>query len=162
VTPNQIVALALRLFAIWLGMQALGYLYWFVEVSASESRGSIVFMALSCVLSVVIILVSWFFPRAIGGKLLPSQDNQAQPSTTAGSWLAMGCTLIGLWALTTAIPKLVNDLFVAFFEGRDTALRLLVYVDVIQLVIAVWLVLGGKGVGKIFRWAQDAGIRKEL
>ena len=161
-TPNQMVALALRLFAIWLGMQSLGYLYWFVEMSASESHGSIVFMALNCVLCVVIILVSWFFPRTIAGKLLPTQDKQVQPSTTAGTWLAMGCTLIGLWILTTTIPKLVNDLFVAFFEGRDTALRLLVYVDVVQLVIAVWLVLGGKGVGKIFRWAQDAGIRKDL
>jgi hypothetical protein len=34
--------------------------------------------------------------------------------------------------------------------------------QLVKLAIAVWLVLGGKGVGRIFRWAQYAGIRKGL
>jgi hypothetical protein len=163
VTPHQIVALAIRLFAIWLGMQALGYVYWFLEMSGSQARGYVVYIALNSVLTVVIILVAWFFPRAIAGKLLPPQDEQSQPSATVDTWLAMGCTLIGLWTLTTTIPKLVNDVFVAIFiEYHDNALLMLVLRDVVQVAIAVWLVLGGKGVGKIFRWAQYAGIRKDL
>jgi hypothetical protein len=32
----------------------------------------------------------------------------------------------------------------------------------VELLIALWLVLGGKGVSKIFWWAQNAGIRKDL
>ena len=36
-TPHQIVALALRLFAIWLGIQALSYVPWFFQVRGLES-----------------------------------------------------------------------------------------------------------------------------
>ena len=36
VTPHQIVALALRLFAIWLGIQALSYVPWFFQVRGTR------------------------------------------------------------------------------------------------------------------------------
>jgi hypothetical protein len=164
VTPQQIVAVALRLFAIWMGIQALEYVVWFlVEVSGSRSPGYVVYTAFTAVLTLVIFLVLWFSPRTIAGKLLPSQQEQLQPSATADTWLAIGCTLIGLWTLTRTIPKLFEDLLiVSSNEGHDNALSFLLLYDAVQLGIAVWLVLGGKGVGKIFRWAQYAGIRKDL
>jgi hypothetical protein len=116
-------------------------------------------------LNAAIILALWFFPQTIAGKLLPSQAGQSQPSTTADTWLAIGCTLIGLWTLTTTIPQLVYSFFVlntmSSYDDRSQLHQTVLY-HAVQLAIAVWLVLGGKGVEKIFRWAQNAGVRKDL
>ena len=161
-TPHQIVALALRLFAIWMGIQALGYVPWFFQVRGSHSP-DYVYVTFMFALNVVIILVLWFFPRIIAWKLLPSDDTRSQPPATADTWLAMGCTLIGLLTLTTTIPRLVEYLYLS--NSTDTGwwgLAPEVLSQLVKLAIAVWLVLGGKGVGRIFRWAQYAGIRKGL
>jgi hypothetical protein len=161
VTPHQIVALALRLFAIWMGIQALGYVPWFLQVKRSQSP-DYMYMTFMFALNVVIILVLWFFPRIIAWKLLPSDDRRPEPPATTDTWLAMGCTLIGLWTLTTTIPRLVYYLYLLNSTDAPWWLDPEVLHELVKLAIAVWLVLGGKGVGRIFRWAQYAGIRKDL
>jgi hypothetical protein len=88
VTPQQMVALALRLFAIWLGIQALGYVVWFFWGRGSQPAdyAYVIFML---AFNAVIIPALWFFPRTIAWKLLPSDDAQPQPSATADTWLAV-------------------------------------------------------------------------
>ena len=161
VTPHQIVALALRLFAIWMGIQALGYVPWFFQVRGSQSP-DYVYVTFMFALNLVIILALWFFPRMIAWKLVPSDDTRSQPPATADTWLAMGCTLIGLWTLTTTIPRLVEYSYLVKATDDRWGLAPEVLSQLVKLAIAVWLVLGGKGVGRIFRWAQYAGIRKDL
>lgn len=161
-TPHQTAALALRLSAIWLGLQALGYLPWFFNMNGQQSLYVYVYTTFMLTLYVLIILMFWFFPRTVAGKLLPSQETQAEPPATADTWLAMGCTLIGLWTLTNTLPRLVYFLYLNHSTDAPWwADSELLYVGG-KLVIAVWLVLGGRGVGKIFRWAQYAAIRKDL
>lgn len=159
------VALALRLFAIWLGIRALGYVVWFFWGKASQPA-DYVYVIFMVALNAVIILALWFFPRMIAWKLLPSDDTQPQPSATADTWLAVGCTLIGLWTLADTVPKLVYDLFLLHaataVAGPADVERWDLVRDAVKLGIASWLVLGGKGVGKIFHWAQYAGTRKDL
>jgi hypothetical protein len=156
------VALAVRLFAVWLGIQALGYLVWFVWGKGSQPA-DYAYAIFMLAFNAVIIPALWFFPRIIAGKLLPSADAQPRPSPTADTWLAVGCTLIGLWTLADTVPRLVYDLFLLnAMSGHDDLQLWTVLRDAVKLGIAVWLVLGGKGVGKIFRWAQYAGVRKDL
>jgi hypothetical protein len=74
----------------------------------------------------------------------------------------MGCTLIGLWRLSTIVPKLAVDLFfVKSMQEQGQLAQWALYTGA-ALAIAIWLVLGGKGVDRIFRWAQYAGTRKDL
>jgi hypothetical protein len=162
-TPHQIVALALRLFAIWLGIHALTYVPWLFQVSGAHSP-DYVYVAFMLGVNVVIILVLWFLPRIIAWKVLPSAELRSGASATADTWLAMGCTLIGLSTLTTYVPRVIRDLFEvnSLSWAHDADAIVWVLSDVLGLAIAVWLVLGGKGVGKIFRWAQYAGIKKDL
>jgi hypothetical protein len=162
VTPLQTVALALRLFAIWLAIQALGYVVWFSWGKSSQPAdyAYVIFMS---AFNAVVIPALWFFPRIIAGKLLPSDEAQPQPSATADTWLAVGCTLIGLWTLAGAVPQLVFNVFDLYAEsGHGDVQSWLVLRDALKVGIAVWLILGGKGVGKIFRWAQDVGVKKDL
>jgi hypothetical protein len=164
VTPLQSVALALRLFAVWLALQTLRTVPSFFTVNGLESP-SYVWMTFMLALALVVIITLWFFPRVIAGKLLPTPDSQAQTPATPDVWLAIGCTLLGLWTLTTTIPRLVYDYFawnaLQMTDDRSELQHWIVY-NLIELVIAVWLILGAKGVRNIFRWAQNVGIRKDL
>jgi hypothetical protein len=163
-TPHQIVAVALRLFAVWLGIQALRILPAFFVVNSSDATGY-VYALFMFALTAVLVLALWFFPRAITGKLLPHGVAESQPAVTADTWLAMGCSLIGLWILTTTIPRLVFDIFalnsMSSYEDRSQLLRGVLW-ELGQLAIAIWLILGGKGFRKVFWWAQNAATRKAL
>jgi hypothetical protein len=164
VTPYQCVALALRLFAVWLALQALGMLPSFFAPRAFESP-NFVWMSFLLAITAAVIVVLWVFPRAIAGKLLPPPDTEQRASATPDLWLAMGCTLLGLWTLITVLPRLLFDLYAMSstptFEDAS-ALRVGVLYGAFRLAIGLWLVLGAKGVRKLFWWAQNAGIRKDL
>ena len=163
-TPNQVVAVALRLFAVWLGLQTLRTVPAFFRTSGFDSP-SYVWLIFMLALTAVIIFALWVFPRTIAGKLAPPPDPEPQPPATTDMWLAMGCTLIGLWSLTTTVPRLVYDL-IALNALGDYADRSQLQHSVLyyfaEILIAIWLVLGGKGVSKVFWWARSAGLRKDL
>jgi hypothetical protein len=161
-TPHQTLAVALRLFAIWIGIQALAWVPGVFSLGTKAPQSPYVYGTFFLAVNGVIILVLWFFPRTIAGQLLPSHDTQSQPSATAETWLATGCTLIGLWTLSTTIPKLAVDLFLLKSIQEQGRLAEWSLYTVAEVVIGIWLVLGAKGVGKIFRWAQYAGTRKGL
>jgi hypothetical protein len=161
VTPHQVVAFALRLFAIWIAIQALAWVPGVFSLGVSGPQSPYVYGAFFLAVNVVIILVLWRFPRTVAGELLPSHDTQSPPLATADAWLAMGCTLIGLWRLSTIIPKLAVDLLLVKSMQQGQLAQWALYTGA-ALAIAIWLVLGGKGVEKIFRWAQYAGTRKDL
>jgi hypothetical protein len=161
-SPQQIVAVALRLFAIWLGIRALDYLPSFFYRGEGQYSRAYVYVAFLLTLNVVITIGLWFFPRSIARKLVPPEKPSAQPPATIDTWLAIGCTLIGLWTLTDTIPRLVYWLYVLKNTDERWWTGPEVWQQIARLAIAVWLVLGGKGVAKIFRWAKYAGIRKEL
>ena len=164
VTPHQIVAVALRLFAVWLGLQTLRTLPAFLGTNGfgPPSYGWVTFIL---ALTLVVIFALWVFPRALAGKLLPPPDSQPRPPATPDVWLSMGCTLLGLWSLTTAIPRLVNELVawneMSYTDDRSQLQRWIVYY-LVEIAVAVWLLLGAKGVKKLFWWAQNAGFRKDL
>ena len=164
VTPHQIVAVALRLFAVWIGIQTLRTLPAFLTMTGSDTPGY-VWMTFMLALNAVIVFVLWVFPRTIAGKLLPPPEAQPQPLATPDLWLSMGCTLMGLWILTTTIPRLAYELFawdaMSYTDDRSQLHRSLFYY-VLELAIALWLILGAKGVRKLFWWAQNAAVRKDL
>jgi hypothetical protein len=104
--------------------------------------------------------------------LVLSPDRSQKATFLAGSgshhsgappdmWLSVGCALIGLWVLTSALPALVRNLIVLYLS-RDT------YDDVpnvniwriyylVEIAIGLWLILGAKGFRKLYWWAQTAG-----
>jgi len=164
VTPHQIIAVALRLFAVWLGLQALTALPSFFTLNGFHSP-NFGWMTFMLAITAVVIFALWVFPRSIAGKLLPPSESQPQPSATPDVWLAMGCTLLGLWTLITTVPRLVYDSFafssMSYYEDRSQLRQWVIY-NLLRLAIAVWLLLGAKGVRKIFWWAQNVGVRKDL
>jgi len=93
-TPQQIVALAVRLFAIWLAIQVLRMVPWFFQRSAFQAS-SHVWNAFVVALSAVIVLIMWLSPLVIAGKQQTSSSGQSRAPTSADTWLVVGCMLIG-------------------------------------------------------------------
>jgi hypothetical protein len=159
-SPHQIVAVALRLFAVWVAIDVLRTLPSFYFARESDAPG-LVYSLSFFALTIVIVLALWFFPRTIAGKLLSPASAEREAPASPDTWLAMGCALIGLWMLTTAVPALVFDVFAYSSAGSNydetDKLRHWILYQVVEVLIALWLVFGARGFRELFWWARDAG-----
>ena len=163
-TPHQIVGLGVRLFAIWLLLSGIGNA---IGLLSLRNHGAAVpipplLLALSTVALVCGIL--WAFPLAIAKGLLPKSSSQASDEPTFADWFSVGCSLIGVWALASAISTLASYLFVnyagyrmfpnSFSVNPDWPLH--IAYSVFQFLFGVWLLLGAKGLKKLLHWARSA------
>ena len=163
-SPLQTVSVALRLFAIWLGIYVFRTVVSFAFVSQNEIPGFGVAVAF-VVLTALLAAALWFFPRSIAGKLLSPEAASPEAPASPDLWLAMGCTLLGLWMLTSAVPSFVLNTFALVYvdvTSGDSSLKQSVLYYLIEIAIGVWLVLGAKGFRRLFWWAQNAGYKRPL
>jgi hypothetical protein len=162
-SPHQIIAVAARLFAVWLAIHVPGNLYEFFEPDSSLNRPSIRWIALCVsIIEVAAMLVLWFFPQTIARKLLTTSTTEPATASSSDTWLRMGCALIGLWVLTTSLPALILDASVLYSAHIDdtSSLRHSVLYYLAEVAISVWLILGARGFREIYWWASNAGISK--
>lgn len=157
-SPHQIIAVAARLYAVWLAIQLPGQVY---EVFAADPSMRL-FSACILIIEVVAMLALWFFPQTIARKLLTVSATETPAPSSADTWLRMGCALIGLWLLATSLPKLILDAFGLYSMHYDdtSSLRRSVLYYLAEVAIAVWLILGGRGFREVFWWARNAGVSK--
>jgi hypothetical protein len=163
-SPLQTVSVALRIFSIWLGLYVIRTLSSIAFLRHGDEPGlwaALAFIAITALIAACL----WFFPRSIAGKLLSPENAGQSASASPDLWLAMGCSLLGLWLLTTALPQLILQAYTALFtdssiSGSDLKYSVLYYV--LNVTAAVWLVLGARGFRRVFWWAQNAGIKKAL
>jgi len=162
-SPHQAIAVAVRLFAIWLAAYALRAMSAAMLAGHVDSRELVVPGAV-CFLTLLVAVLLWFFPLTTARKLLAPVAATPAPAQGADTWLAVGCALIGLWLLATAIPSIIRDLLYLYFSSSDyddsgEFRRWLAY-RVVEVVIALWLIIGTKGIVKAFWWARNAGTSK--
>ena len=159
-SPHQIVAILVRLFAIWIGVNALRFIAVFYLEGVKQGVPYILPVILAAVISVTIVLVLWHFPQTIAKGLLKSSDAEVMPPASQDIWLAMGAGLIGLALLASALPGLISDLIIELSSDRDirssTVRTWFLYYGT-QSLIAVWLIFGARGFRKIFWWARSTG-----
>ena len=158
-SPIQIVALAVRLFAVWVALYWARWMpYSFAQARASD--GGMVMFAVLAVVGVLAVLGMWFFPRTIARSILPATEASPGPIAVPTTWLAVGCVLLGLWVLTAAVPALAQNVFLLFYAKRENASLPegwgagMVYI-VVEFAVAAWLLLGSVGLRKLFRWVRD-------
>src|SRR5687767_1640413 len=114
-SPHQSVAVAVRLFAIWLAactLRAASVTFFggpaTIYGGPIDTKGLIV-AGIIGLLTLLVAAFLWFFPLSTAKKLLSSPVDTPTQAETPDSWLAMGCALIGLWLLASAIPFIVRD-----------------------------------------------------
>jgi hypothetical protein len=114
-TPQQIVGLGVRLFAIWLLLLGLPYV-WYIP-SALERQSIDGGTSPSIVIGFVYIAIAvllWFVPMVVAHRLIPRTnfDNVLRIAPIEAA--RVGCSLLGLWLFLTSAPALISYLFRAF------------------------------------------------
>jgi hypothetical protein len=164
-SPYQIIAVMVRLFAVWVAIHLPGQLYAFYFTGTKIDQPYTGLITVGILLAALaLVLGLWFFPMSIARKLLSSSALEKTPAATPDIWLSMGCALIGLYLLTESLPPLIRDALVLFstetFGGDFSALKSSIVYFLFMVAIAVWLILGAKGFTKVLRWARCAGLNE--
>jgi hypothetical protein len=159
-SPLQIAALGIRLFAIWLAIYCARWAPYLYGVARdSDEIGITILSALAALLSVAAVLLLWFFPRSVARAILPASGPPPATAPSADTWLAIGCTQLGLWVLSEAVPATIRSVYVFAYTKRgnialpDAWSGGFVYA-LVQSAIGAWLVLGATGLRKLLRWAR--------
>jgi hypothetical protein len=161
-TPHQTLAVAVRLFAVWLAVVAIRELVGGYIAGRERNDAYILpIVAVVAVVAVLFVVVLWFFPRTIARGLLPSgNDAPAKPSASE-VWFVIGCSLIGLWLAASAVPGVLRNLGVMYLyksESIDTSglISGLIYLFA-QIGVGVLLIVGANGIRRFVWWARHAG-----
>lgn len=161
-TPHQITALGIRLFTIWLFLYSVTNIMGYYNYLASRAENVEAGVALSVLGTGMVCFLLWCYPFAIARKILPTPTETDLSKPIFESWFSVGCSLIGLYALSKAIPALVSQSMLALFSRRlpaeyfqmDPDWRLTVAFNIFQLAFGLWLLFGGKGLKKLLTWAR--------
>lgn len=165
---EQIVGIAVRLFAVFLALYTLRYASSMLPYAAAPPPNSISFwfigtLALFPILAAVLL---WFFPLTVATRLIPDiKAKETSTSLGAGDVEVVAFSVMGLWVLTTAIPDIFYWVtFVYRVESAGVGSPELspenignIVATVVEFVIGFWLLFGSKGLLGIIRSARQAG-----
>lgn len=157
-TPHQIIAVAVRLFAIWLAIYTVRVMPVAYHQATKFAGEFPVEISITVIIITCILVVLWFFPRTIAKNFLPDSPPAEQPSFPAQDWFAVGCSLIGIWLLTQTLPWLIRYLTFLVILQRpgphsfsiDTDMHVAAIDHLLQFIIALWLIIGVKGMKRLF------------
>ena len=160
-SPHQTIAVAIRLFAVWLAIYAgrTAPSFYRELVRMNDSAGSAIVIGIS-LLIVIFILYLWFFPKTVARGLLDSNSAAPVEAASPDTWFAVGCALLGLWLIVPALANLIYDLFTLYWAQRnpgvDTSdLRPAWIYYLAEIGFGIWLLLGARGARRIFWWARN-------
>jgi hypothetical protein len=156
-SPHQIIAVAVRLFAVWLAattiVAAPNVYAQLLEVEFG-STSSLAVLSLMTMLVLGAAYILWRFPLTIAGGLLARSAERPAESASPDVWLAMGCSIIGLWMFAAHLPTLV--MMLAFGGLREWSVTTWLP-HLTGLALALWLMFGASGFRRVFWWVQNAG-----
>lgn len=149
-TPQQIVGLAARLFAIWLAInsvQAFEMAAAMHRQPGAESTPAPYIIAALLMLAAVLL---WLFPMAVGHKLVPRTHSKDVIHVPANEIVVIACVVLGLWVLVVrAIPALAYYIAVVAMwiknaqpiTSLDQSYHLSFVLGLVQLAVGLVLVL---------------------
>jgi len=157
-TPHQALALAVRLFAIWFGLIiARDVLAFFISWRPQDDPQMLPIVIGGSLISAVVLVVLWFFPRSIARGLLPGSGEVPTQPSSQETWFTLGTLLIGLWVVASAIPRILRNVTVMYLfrsERMDmTELKSGLLYYVIEFVVGLCLVFGATGIRRFIWWA---------
>src|SRR5512145_2638818 len=161
-TPHQTLAVAVRLFAVWLTVIAIRELVGGYIAGRERNDAYILpIVTVVAVVAVVFVVVLWFFPRTIArGLLPPGHDAPAKPSAPE-VWFAIGCSLLGLWLAASAIPGVIRNLGIMYlYKSNPIETARLISASIYlfaQIGVGVLLIVGANGIRRFVWWARQAG-----
>lgn len=166
-TPQQFVAVGLRLVAIFLAFYSLRFL---VALPASMVEANLAeqiryaFMIGGA--SLMMAVVFWFFPMAITHRILPRTHYKNVITLQSLEAARVGTALIGLWCTVKVLPlvvwfffsRLVNSSNQSLYRSLTPQDRLEAVFLIAELVFSLALVLKA---GVFARWVLGQTVARE-
>ena len=166
-TKEQVLGLAVKLFAIFLMVYGLRTITIVIQVADSASGFSGVWWIAGGYLLIFscIALLLWFFPVTVSRKLLPKDDRKPGESDISLKDIdIVAYSILGVWLLATTIPEVIYWILVLSTMEHKGLLPFMshsriasVIATVIQFGIGVWLLIGAKGLRGLIRKLRYAG-----
>lgn len=116
-TPQQLLAVGIRLFAIWLALTSVSYFTAIPAALANSPVGTEAPTHVAYALGALYLLcavVLWFVPMLVAHKLLPRTTHTNVLNPQGHELARTGCGLLGLWLVSRSLPTVVWVLFRAF------------------------------------------------
>jgi hypothetical protein len=148
-TPQQIVGLILRLVALSLVSQSIGYIFSIPKMLTTANLGDTASYAyIVGFLYIFGAALLWFFPMWIAHKIVPRTSFENKLNLQPLEAARVGCSLIGLWLFVKVFAVLVWFLFRAavlnqnesMYRSLDPDSRLNLIINCIELVLALVLI----------------------
>jgi hypothetical protein len=170
VHKEQIVGLAVRLFAIFLAFYTLrdaSSLLAYISAPPPNNI-SLVFAGALVLPPILAAVLMWYFPLALANKLIPDIKTKDAPvPLDAGGIETVAFTIMGLWVLTNAIPDIFHWAIYVYqvknkhFGFADFAPEHIgnIVSTVVEFVIGFWLLFGSRGLLGLIRRARHAGAK---
>jgi len=157
VNPHQALALGVRLFAVWYALvvvrEVLGL---FTFSRPLEDTKALAVVISGSIISVLVLLVLWFFPKSIARGLLPTSTDTPTPTLSYQIWFGLGTALLGLWFVASSIVPILRNLSVMYFfrpELMDAevmrSLRVGLLYYAAEAVVGLCLLFGATGISKL-------------
>ncbi|MCL2075262.1 MAG: hypothetical protein FWH15_02250 [Betaproteobacteria bacterium] len=113
-TPQQIVGLFVRLFAIWLVVQALQLVGVGIEINRQPLQEQWAGYYYTSAIVVVVAAALWLFPMVVAHKLIPRTQFDNVLRVPAHEAAIVACIVLGLWLFVArALPLLTHYFTVA-------------------------------------------------
>lgn len=122
-TPQQIVGLSVRIFAIWLVISSFHYTsiipynFFSNEMNKETLVSSVIGIAY-----LIAAVVIWFFPMAVANKLIPKTHFENRFNTRPDEVASVAISILGLWKITNIVPALISYLFQAYLNAGERSL----------------------------------------
>jgi hypothetical protein len=154
-TPQQIVGVAVRLFAIWLVFTAIQAAGTGMGTSAQPGAQSTVAPYVFSALFLVVAIVLWVFPMIVAHKLVPRTKFDNILLVPTHEALVVACVILGLWVLVVrAVPAIAYYATVAIYWSRngqsfsslDPSLHFGFVLALVQFVMALFLIFKARGI----------------
>jgi hypothetical protein len=151
-TPQQLIGIGVRLFALWLGLSSIAFLTAVPSDLSAVPPGFDNSVALSYAIGAAYVasaLLLWFFPMLVAHKLLPRTQYANLLTFQAHELARVGCSLVGLWLFAKAVQSLVWFLFRSFvmvdagssFSALPLATKVEIGVALFEVFLALMLIL---------------------
>jgi len=152
-TPQQIVALCIRIASIYFAISSLHYLVAVPISMASANLSEQLHVSyLTGGIFLLVATVLWFFPMAIAHQILPRSRFDNLLNLQALEAARVGCSLIGLWFAVSTLPKfvwflfshLVNSAGQPLIASLTSANRAELIFYLLELIFALFLIFGSR------------------
>ena len=161
----DVVAVALRVLAVFLVVMVLRFAGAIVQVLDSGSAGVIaLYVLLTVVPPLGAATLIWFFPLTLATKFLPVASDAIEPlPSDPGRLQEVAFSVLGLWVLATAVSDATYwGTYLIFVSQMEVQMPMLppdqkasFVATIAELLLGLWLLLGGRGIiGAIARFRQ--------